>query len=67
VEGLLITSDCRLMRSLQASGALAMLKYRFEVAGQVLSVSNISWDGLMSHDCLITPTCSLFSSHIPSL
>jgi hypothetical protein len=32
----IITSDRRLMRSLQASGTLAMLKYRFELAGEVL-------------------------------
>ena len=46
----IITSDRRLMRSLQASGALAMLKYRFEVAGQVLLDTSSSRYILKHHE-----------------
>ena len=42
VQCIKVASDRHLMRSLQVSGTLAMLKYMFEVAGQVLLTQSLS-------------------------
>ena len=59
----IITSDRRLMRSLQTSGALATLKYRFEVAGQVLLDTKSSRYILKHHESSSPDIRALLATH----
>ena len=58
-----ITSDRRLIRSLQASGALAMLKQKFEVAGQVSLDTSSSRCILKHHESCSSEVHALLAKH----